>query len=765
MRRWIRRLIPHMFHRRLALLLVAACVATAVLVAQTVLLTTVRSPQLRHDVEVELVHKRLLETARGDIRDRHGRLLAHDRISYNLAIDYDLLTGNWAFARAQRDVHKRYPGWQEMDDRDKQQLIERYQQPYDAQTQRLWQSLARLTGCDPVELEKRRNAIIRRVHRTARSYLGNLIRRRSRLANRPVTIHDVAGEQIAEQRQAHVLFEDIYDATRFELNRQSNEAQQQDPPGIWAKVTVQMATKRQYPWREAAVVLNRSTLPSPLRHDDKIEVRVIDFARHIIGNMRRRDSAGVWDAYPYRQKSDSGAATYNLHGYLNNDPIGTQGAERSHELYLRGTRGKITRYRDERQADWIEPVPGGDVKLTIDIRLTARVAAIMSGNDPTDPQQPGLGLMRSQSWHKKPTDKPKVPQNDEVLNGAAVVLDIDNGEILTAVSVPWRQLDAMSDDPLDAERWQRINRPWLNRAIAFPYPPGSTIKPLVLAALYSDRKLGLDQRIECTGALYADKPGKYRCWLYKSFGKTHGHLSGPNAIMRSCNVFFFNAGLRLGAPELIQWYERFGLGAKSDCGMTEEIATRGATGRHRSEAALMAIGQGPVEWTVLQSAAVYATIARNGVYIRPTFIQSPTPLNDRSHGIDLQLDRRGLTRTMEGLRLSANDRNGTTNSLRRLPGVRRESVFTIKGVGIYAKSGTAQAPDLYLNTTDNEGNAVRLIARQGDHSWTLCLAGRDGAAQPKYVIAVVAEYAGSGAHVAGPIVNQILYALRDEGYL
>ena len=82
----------------------------------------------------------------------------------------------------------------------------------------------------------------------------------------------------------------------------------------------------------------------------------------------------------------------------------------------------------------------------------------------------------------------------------------------------------------------------------------------------------------------------------------------------------------------------------------------------------------------------------------------------------------------------------------------------------WAKTGTADAPDIIVDPDGEEGPLAPVVARTGDHSWFVVLAGPEGG-EPRYAIAVMMEYAGSGGRVSGPIANQIVHALKHEGYL
>jgi cell division protein FtsI/penicillin-binding protein 2 len=87
----------------------------------------------------------------------------------------------------------------------------------------------------------------------------------------------------------------------------------------------------------------------------------------------------------------------------------------------------------------------------------------------------------------------------------------------------------------------------------------------------------------------------------------------------------------------------------------------------------------------------------------------------------------------------------------------------MEGITVRGKTGTAQAPNIVVDGDKEAGTSARIV-RSGDHSWFVMLVGRDGE-RPRYAVAVVVDYGGSGGRVAGPIANQILRALRDEGYL
>ncbi len=94
----------------------------------------------------------------------------------------------------------------------------------------------------------------------------------------------------------------------------------------------------------------------------------------------------------------------------------------------------------------------------------------------------------------------------------------------------------------------------------------------------------------------------------------------------------------------------------------------------------------------------------------------------------------------------------------------REPLFNIGGVTVYGKSGTAQGVPQRIDS-DGDGHITvhDKIVKKGDHAWFVALPQPDGA-RPTHVVVVVVDYGGSGKQVAGPVANQILHALRTEGY-
>ena len=177
------------------------------------------------------------------------------------------------------------------------------------------------------------------------------------------------------------------------------------------------------------------------------------------------------------------------------------------------------------------------------------------------------------------------------------------------------------------------------------------------------------------------------------------------------------------------------------------------------DATLMGIGQGPVTWSPLHAANAYATIARSGDWLPPRLVmggEAPAP-----SGRDLHLDTRAVTAALAGLDYAVNNAGGSGNHMTTDEDGGLEPIFNLEGVRLWGKTGTAEAPDLMVDD-DGDGPGRPRAARVGDHSWFVVRGGKD---RPRYAVSVVIEYGGSGAKVSGPIVNQILHALRAEGYL
>jgi len=812
-----------MFQRRLALLLAITGAAMLVLGVKVAHLTVVRGAELREQSESRLVRQLWTPTVRGKILDRKGRVLARNRAGYDLAIEYEVLSGEWARERARKFVREAYgPEWVEFSEEQRTRLLGIATRSYQDFAEASRDDLASLAGIGRETVDKKAGEVLDRVKRMAEAQ-----RRRNRdrqLAevsdrNEVVTpevyraIESRAAEAILEERTAHRLGVRLSDETAFRTQYLLAEETSINPiPGESGfrfekrvprlpGVRLFDAGEREYPMERIGVEIDRSTYPSPMTERSGLRVTAEGVASHVIGWMRdeatkedqdeRREFLARDSAAGTEARVEAGEqGTLDRGEYRAGDRVGGAGLERGREHDLRGLRGHTTRHIDTGASTTIEPRPGHDVTTTLDIMLQARVQAIMS---------PEAGLARVQPWHRSLHDgvfDPAAPtmQDGTPIYGAAVVLDIDSGEILAMVSTPGvRREDLASLLPGESILRDPVALPMRNRCIERPYPPGSIVKPLILAGAVTRGAYSLDQPIACNGHLFPNNENLFRCWIFKrtqqgarlTHSQQFGHdLFGVDAIEVSCNVFFFTLGKKLGFDGITDVYRNFGLGSGWNLGIGREFT--GDLGESvtpqelAGHAILMGIGQGAVSWTPLHAAAAYATLARYGYVVPPTIVKgegSPEPRN-------LRLDARAISAAIEGLRRSVNEDNGTGNHL-SLPNGVREPIFNAPGVDVWGKTGTAQAPRIFapasptidppedtVSPSDSDGEnptppthpAPRELLREGDHSWFVVLVGPKGD-RPRFAIAVMMEYAGSGGKVSGPVCNQVIHALIAEGYL
>ncbi len=792
MMRAVYKLIPSMFHRRLVLLMAAVCLGFAGLLSRMFWMTVVEGDSARALAESRLIRRTWLPTTRGRVLDRTGRVLAYDQASYDVAIDYPVLSGEWALTRAKRYARKAHRDrWDLYDDRERDAIVENYRKIYQQHVEASLRTIAAYTGVGLEDVHAKRDEIVDRIEGQYRQLVEARVRNDVQERERQgfaVTDRDLdrfvkkASQKIREQTIAHPVVEGVRDAVGFELMRMTTrevpamtyvdggEAALDELIPLFPGMEITDNTRRVYPFESQAVILDRSSFPLPLRSDESVRVRVNDLGGLILGRVR--DSVYKEDADRRRDaiESDSWLRQVALTEegvdrgrYREHDRVGHTGIEAAMEHRLRGLRGLRTEHLQTRGVSEIPPDPGQDVTLTIDMALQARIRAVLD---------PSVGLTRVQPWHEN-----EYMALGTELDAAAVVLEVATGEILAMVSTPvaprdgdWGRLGLTSDDAV--ARFLEERSPYVNRAISKPYQPGSVAKALVLCGA---SKLGMyaeGERIEATGSLYPDQPTMLRSWIFRKYpGMTHydqlgRHPDGADALMVSSNVFFFTLGQRLGPMGIDEVYSMFGVGVPIELGIGSSWA--GSTGVFDGEggtlpispedAIQMGIGQGPITWTPLHAADSYATIARGGFMMKPRVIRGggmPEVTNIGVPGWAIRDTLKGLFEVVNNSEFGTGE-HVTYDML-------RDPVFNVEGVDVWGKTGTATSSPLVMDP-DGDGPMKARVVRKGDHSWYVTLVGREGAA-PEYAVAVVVDYGGSGARVSGAINNQVIRALVDEGYL
>ena len=776
----ISKYIPSMYQRRLLLFVCGMGVIGFFPAARMAQLTLAKGDELRAEAEKRLISREWLDNVRGEIRDRKGRVLALDRPAMDIAVDYPVITGEWADAQAARKARSENRGrWTHMSPEQRDAAIKALRPEFDAQVERVWDAIAINSGVSREQLEARRGEIRDEVQLLATQITERKRQEREQLKNRDsdpgddeqwsqVLTADVR-RPVKEETESHVILRNVPDELGFKfqkLVRETFEAPGGRVKAMYPGLRVNDAKRREYPLDTVEVPVQTSLLPTPLRKGRDVTVRVEGVATHVVGWMREKPFKEDVDRRPMIRDDGS----IDLGHYRAGDGVGHAGFEAAAEDELRGLRGVRLTHLDTGDVEITAPTDGRGVTLTIDALLQARVQALF---------HPELGLTMVQPWHKTPQKEPPKFQElpvGTVLNGAVVVIDVESGDILAMVTTPSFSHEQLRHDPASIAT-DAYSSAYQNRAIDRAYPPGSIVKPLMLTAAVTQGVFGVDDRVNCIGHFYPDKPLLYRCWIYKQRNTTHndqlGHApDGSDAIKVSCNIFFFEMGRRLGPSGIQDWYEKFGVGENAEAwnlfglpggpaktGLLHELRGKlgGSAAMTGPEAVLMGIGQGPIVWTPLHAADAYATLARGGVKLTPR-LRADAPQSRT----DLKLNPRSLAKALDGLRRSANEESGTTYQMvfEGGDGTKfKERVFNVPGVSVWAKSGTADAPPFVADLNFDQ-NAETF---DGDHAWCVALAGVG--TTPKYAIAVVIDHGGSGGRVAGPVANQVINALVSEGYL
>ncbi|MDP6980891.1 MAG: penicillin-binding protein 2 [Myxococcota bacterium] len=418
-------------------------------------------------------------------------------------------------------------------------------------------------------------------------------------------------------------------------------------------------------------------------------------------------------------------------GYDAGEIVGQFGLEARLESHLRGKAGGRNMVvdvagREIELLDEIKPVPGGRVVLTLDADLQRAAEEAFRSKDPE--------------------------VSDHM--GALVAIDPSNGEILALASLPAYDPNAFAGG-IDSATWDGlISDPWKplrNRAVSGEYPPGSTYKAVVAAAGLSEKEITREEEIFCPGH-YRLGRRVYRCW--KRGG--HGNVNMDAALEGSCDVYFYDLGVRLGIDRIARYARGFGFGTFTKIDLAAEkrglIPTmewkRRAKGEEwiKGETVSAAIGQGYNLATPVQLAVAYGAIANGGRVMRPQLIKRFETWDKQVLSIEspeeirrVPVSREILEVVTEGLVAVVQGEEGTGGRAR------------IRDIEVAGKSGTTQVVSLDL-VKDMEPEEIPI--RYRDHALFAAFAPAEA---PEIAVVALVEHAGAGGGtVAAPIVQKVM---------
>ena len=335
-------------------------------------------------------------------------------------------------------------------------------------------------------------------------------------------------------------------------------------------------------------------------------------------------------------------------------------------------------------------------------------------------------------------------------SGAAVLMDVNSGEILTFISMPSYDsndfVQGVSQDLYNVLLYDE-KQPLINKAIAGRYSPGSTFKMMVALAALDAGVITKDTRVGCSGKINFGNH-LFHCW--KKPG--HGALNVVEALQHSCDVFFYEVAHRVGIDKIAAMARRFGLGSQTALKFDDEkagvipdkawkLANLGESWQG-GETLIAGIGQGYVLTTPIQLAVMTARIANGGKMVEPSLTKvSPKKIAKYK---DMGINPVHMALIKEGMCSVVNRPGGTALM----------SAFDYKGKKMCGKTGTTQVKRITMKERQTG------IVRQEDTPWKYrnhaLFVGYAPHDNPKYAVAVLVEHGGGGSSVAAPIASKLL---------
>ena len=394
------------------------------------------------------------------------------------------------------------------------------------------------------------------------------------------------------------------------------------------------------------------------------------------------------------------------------DLVGKTGIENAYEARLAGVDGKVVEVvdslgRTQDEIERIEPQQSPKVALALDYDLQAKAEELLAGKE-----------------------------------GAIVVLDVKTGGVMALASFPTYDPNKFVNR-FTPEEWMALasnpDTPLVNRALQGLYSPGSIFKLVMASAALSTRTISDQTLFFCGGAVEIyGRP--FRCW----YEGGHGWINFYEAIRQSCNIYFYNIGRRMNIDTIAQYAEQLGLGQRTGIdipgekeGLVPSTAWKQRTQKtvwYPGETISVAIGQGPLQVTPLQIAAMTAMIANRGRKVRPHVLLEAAP-SEEAPAVPAEI----FEKIIEGMWRSANA-GGTGQSAK------------VEDFDVCSKTGSTQ--------TIGRETAERTGTQKKTHSWFTGFAPRN---DPQVAVTVLVEFGGMGGATAAPMAGQ-LFGLYKAKY-
>ncbi|HOV76065.1 MAG TPA: penicillin-binding protein 2 [Candidatus Hydrogenedentes bacterium] len=370
----------------------------------------------------------------------------------------------------------------------------------------------------------------------------------------------------------------------------------------------------------------------------------------------------------------------------------------------------------------VEPVPGRSIFTTLDVELQAYCEALLEGQV-----------------------------------GAIAVLEADTGAVLALASVPCYDPSVFVTHGRNRQRNEALTakpNPMVNRCFRETYAPGSTFKVMLATAALEEGVIDEHSTFYCPG--FFQLPGvnrRWRCWNHSG----HGAVNVVDALAFSCDVFFYNVGLKLGVDKIVEWSHKLGLGVKTGIDLPSEVEGL-IPSREWKERQLkklypnnpwewkwypgntvnLAIGQGEAAATPLQCAVMMAAIINGGHRVRPYLNKAVGPhVSEPFIGAKaLEIVRAGMRKCVEK---EAPAPSGTGKAAK------------VPGMIVLGKTGSAQMVSLEQHKEYAKEEDIPYALR--DHAWFVCgVLDRE----PKMAICILVEHGHHGSSAAAPLAKQVI---------